>query len=113
MSTASLHARLTPLFESLKQTQHLITRLSKLPSTPGSAAPGRDEGDARIELSTEIHQSLKEQEEDFELVRQEAEDLLNSSNWAKRKDIGGESNREKGRNDLASQVAKLGEDLKM
>lgn len=113
MSAASLHARLAPLFDSLKQTQHLITRLSKLPATPGSSAPDREEGDARVELSTEIHQSLKEEEEDYELVRQEAEDLLQSSNWARRKDVGREGNREKERNDLASQVTKLGEDLKM
>lgn len=113
MSAASLHARLAPLFESLKHTQHLITRLSKLPHSPGSSAPIRDEGDARIELSTEIHESLKEQEEDYELVRQEAEDLLNNSTRGGRRDVGRESNREKGKDDLASQVARLGEDLKM
>lgn len=113
MSTASLHARLIPLFDSLKQTQHLINRLSKLPSSPGSSSSDRDEGDARLELSSEIHQSLKEQEEDFELVRQEAEDLPDSSVWARRRGNITESLRETGKNDLASQIAKLSDDLKM
>ena len=113
MSTASLQARLAPLFDSLKQTQNLINRLSKLPSTLGSAPSNPDEGDTRIELSSEIHQTLKEQEEDFELIWQEAEDLSTISSWARRRDSGRDSNKEKERNDLASQVAKLGEDLKM
>ena len=113
MSTISIQARLNPLIESLKQTQHLISRLSKLPSTPGSSSNNPDEGDARVELSSEIHQSLKEQEEDFELVRQEAEDLTNNSNWARRRDTDRDVNKERERNNLISQVAKFGEDLKM
>ena len=113
MSITSVQARLNPLFDSLKQTQLLISRLSKLPSIPGSSPNNPDEGDARVELSNEIHQSLKEQEEDFELVRQEAEDLTNSSHWARRRDSSKDTNREKERNDLLSQLAKLGEDLKM
>lgn len=112
MNAQALQARLTPLFDSLKQTQQLITRLSKLPSTPGSSPSNLEEGDARVELSAEIHQSLKEQEEDFELLRQEVEDQTNSSSWAsnaRRRDSG----REREKTDLAAQVARLGEDLKM
>ena len=111
MNAQALHARLTPLFESLKQTQHLITRLSKLPAQPGANLANLDEGDARVELSAEIHQSLKEQEEDFELLRQEVEDQTNTSSWsvsARRRSSG--KDREK--TDLATQITRLGEDLK-
>ena len=112
MSTQALNARLTPLFESLKQTQQLITRLSKFPAPPGSSSSSLDEGDARVELGAEIHQSLKEQEEEFELLRQEVEDQTNTSSWSssgRRRN----SVKDSQRTDLAAQVARLGEDLKM
>jgi len=112
MKAQALHARLIPLFESLKQNQQLITRLSKLPAQPGSSPSNPGEGDARVELSAEIHQGLKEQEEDFELLRQEVEDQTNTSSWsasARRRDSG----RDREKTDLATQVTRLGEDLKM
>ncbi len=112
MSAQNLNARLTPLFESLKHTQQLTSRLSKLSTQPGSSPANPEEGDARVELSAEIHQSLKEQEEDFELLRQEVEDQTNSSGWsssATRRDSG----RDREKTDLASQITRLGEDLKM
>ena len=112
MSTQALDARLSSLVESLRQTQQLITRLSKFPAQPGSSPPNLDEGDPRVELGAEIHQSLKEQEEDFELLRQEIEDQTNTSSWsssARRRD----SVKESQRTDLAGQTARLGEDLKM
>lgn len=112
MTTQALLARLTPIFESLKQTQQLITRLSKFPAQPGASSLKPDEGDARAELSAEIHQSLKEQEEGIELLRQEVEDQTNTISWsssARRRD-GGKDNQ---RTDLAAQVTRLGEDLKM
>ncbi|KAK4698174.1 protein transport protein SEC20, partial [Lecanoromycetidae sp. Uapishka_2] len=112
MSSQTLYVRLAPLFESLKQTQQLITRLSKLPAQPGSSPSNPEEGDARVELSAEIHQSLKEQEEDFELIRQEVEDQTNTSSrsaHARRRDSG----RDRERTNLATHVARLGEDLKI
>lgn len=112
MTTQALNARLTHLFESLKQSQQLISRLSKLPTQPGASSSAPDGGDARAELSAEIHQSLKEQEEDFELLRQTVEDQTNVSSWsssARRRDSGKENQRV----DLAAQITRLGEDLKM
>lgn len=112
MNVQTLDNRLTSLFESLKQTQQLISRLSKLPSQPGSSPANPEEGDARVELSAEIHQSLKEEEEDFELLRQEFEDRTTSSNWSastKRTD----SKKDREKTDLSSQITRLGEDLKM
>lgn len=112
MSLQSLRARLQPLFDAHKQTVHLIHRLSKLPATPGSSSLDSETGDARLELSTEIHQSLKEQEEELELLRQEVEDRTNTASWnsrARRRD----SLRERERTDLAAEVARLGEDQKL
>ncbi|KAL8824017.1 MAG: hypothetical protein Q9191_005367 [Dirinaria sp. TL-2023a] len=111
MSVEDINTRLVPLFDSHKQTLRLINRLAKFPSQPGSTAPGSESADARVELGTVIHQSLKELDEEFELLRQDAEDLTNVSSWtsgARRKD----SERERERTDLAAQVTRLGENLK-
>ena len=104
-------ARLTTLFESLKQIQQLITRLSKLPAQPGSSPANPDEGDARIELGAEIHQRLKDQEEDFEVIRQEVADQTATSSWSS---AGRPRNSGRGSADadLAAQVTRFGEDLK-
>lgn len=111
MSVEEINARLVPLFDSHKQTLRLINRLAKFPTQPGSTTPGSESADARVELGTVIHQSLKELDEDFELLRQDAEDLTNGSSWtsgARRKD----RERERERTDLAAQVTRLGENLK-
>ena len=112
MTAQALNARLTPLFDSLKQTQQLINRLSKFPAHPGASPSSSDEGDALVELSAEIHQGLKEQEEEFELLRQEVEDQTNTSGWlssTRRRDSAKDSQR----TDLAAQITRLGEDLKL
>ena len=111
MNAHASEARLTTLFESLKQIQQLITRLSKLPAQPGSSPANPDEGDARIELSAEIHQRLKEQEEEFELIRQEIEDQTTTSSWSSA-GRPRNSGRERADTDLAAQITRLGEDLK-
>ncbi|KAI4103546.1 MAG: hypothetical protein L6R37_003763 [Teloschistes peruensis] len=109
MSVQSLNARLQPLFDAHKQTVHLIQRLSKSPATPGSNSSDPDAINVRLELSTEIHQSLKEQEEEFELLRQEIEDQTSWTAAARRRN----NEKERERTDLAAQVARLGEDLKI
>ena len=112
MTTQELASRLTTLQENHKQVSQLITRLSKLPAQPGSTSPSSNQSDVRLELSEEIHQSLKEQEEDLELVRQEVEDTTSGASFspaARRRD----SVRERDRTSLETQVARLGEDLKV
>ena len=109
MNPQKLSERLTPLFEAYKQNLHLIHRLSKLPAQPGSSL-NPHAADARAELSAEIHQSLKEQEEEFELLRQEAEDLTSTGSWVTARRRDSEANNE--RTGLAAQVTRLGEDLR-
>ncbi|KAL8842408.1 MAG: hypothetical protein Q9170_000536 [Blastenia crenularia] len=112
MSVQSLRARLQPLQDAYNQTIHLIHRLSKLSAVPGSSSLDPEAADTRLELSTEIHQSLKEQEEELELLRQEVEDQTNTAGWAsgaRRRN----SEKQSERTDLAAQVARLGEDQKL
>ena len=115
MTTQALTLRLTALSDAHKQTLQFINRLAKLPIQPGSSSLDPNEADARLELSAEIHQSLKDQEEEFELLRQESEDLTNntsSGGWgsaSRRRD----SENPSSRTAVAAQVARLGEDLKL
>ncbi|KAL1651317.1 Protein transport protein sec20 [Diplodia intermedia] len=108
-ATSSLTTRLAGLSDQNKQTVQLIHRLAKLQFQPGSTPLDGEEGDVRVELSSEIHDSLKLQEEELELLRQEAEELTTGGALgSKKKDS--EKEREKSR--LSIQVARLGEDLK-
>ena len=112
MSAQTLNVRLSQLSESLKETQHSITRLGKPHCQPGSSLHSPEEGDVRVELTAEIHQSLKEQEEDLDLIRQEFEDQRSTTGWVSNS-RGRDSGREKETSDLAAQVTRLGEDFKM
>ncbi|KAF2459891.1 hypothetical protein BDY21DRAFT_377471 [Lineolata rhizophorae] len=97
MTTHALASRLTTLSDAHKSTQHLIARLAKLqPSSPsgasspfrspsasfaslpnGSSAAEFEDGatDARAELTAEIHEQLRQQEEELELLKEEVEEL--------------------------------------
>jgi protein transport protein SEC20 len=109
-TTQSLTTRLTTLTESNKSTGHLIQRLAKLDFQPGSQPLNADEGDVRLELSAEIHESLKGIEEELELLRQEVEDVLQpgTASLGRRRD----STKEGERSRLAVLLARLTEDLK-
>lgn len=100
--------RLTALSESNKTVQQLIQRLAKLDFQPGSQPLNTEEGDVRLELSAEIHESLKGIEEDLELLRQEVEDLVGAANSGRRRD----SVRDGEKSRLAVLLARLTEDLR-
>jgi hypothetical protein len=109
-TTQTLTTRLTALAESNKATGQLIQRLAKLDFQPGSQPLSTEEGDVRLELSAEIHESLKGTEEDLELLRQEVEDVVGSgASFARRKDSKTEGERSR----LAVLLARLTEDLKL
>ncbi|KAI9828697.1 MAG: hypothetical protein M1832_001800 [Thelocarpon impressellum] len=72
MSMSTLSALVTQLSDAHRTTSLLITRLSKLPYTPGSVAA---DDAVRVELGAEIHARLKEQDDALELLRQEVDDL--------------------------------------
>ena len=109
-TTQSLTSRLNLLSENNKAAVQLIHRLAKLDFQPGSQPlDGLEDGDVRLELSAEIHESLKSIEEELELLRQEVEDITSqSTGLGRRKD----SSKESERNRLAILLARLTEDLK-
>ncbi|GME22436.1 sec20 domain protein [Neofusicoccum parvum] len=107
--TSSLATRLASLSDQNKQTVQLIHRLAKLQFQPGSTPLDGEEGDVRVELSSEIHDSLKLQEEELELLRQEVDEITTGGALgSKTKD----SERERDKSRLSIQVARLGEDFK-
>lgn len=81
MSFDALQERLTTLQETTSQVKDLIHRLAKLDFQPGSVPlpqPGdADDDDENVatELSAEINQTLREEEEELELLQEEATDL--------------------------------------
>jgi protein transport protein SEC20 len=108
MSATELAQQLAQLSESLKTTNALITKLSKLAFQPGSEPLDSDANTVRVELSQDIHDSLKQLEEELELLKQEAEDLTTSTRTHTRRDS--ERQREGAR--LSGQVSRLAEDLR-
>ncbi|KAK3714746.1 Protein transport protein sec20 [Vermiconidia calcicola] len=103
-ATNQLAQQLSQLVDSLKSTNTLITRLSKLSFQPGSE-PLDSSSSVRIELAQDIHDSLKQLEEDLELLKQEAEDLGTAH---RRRD----SERDRDRARLSAQIVRLDEDLR-
>lgn len=107
-ATTTLITQLTTLADSLKSTNTLITRLSKLQFSPGSEPLDSHSGSlARLELAQEIHENLKELEEELEFLAQEAEDYKSDS--ANRRFRNNSSGNEEAR--ITAKVARLGEDL--
>ena len=109
MSALDINTRLKSLSEANRSISQLISRLSKLSPSPD---PQTEESQDRVELSADIHQSFKELEEEFELVKQEAEDITTAGSWssgARRSN----SEKDKERVAVATQVERLGEDLKL
>ncbi|RMZ66897.1 sec20 domain [Pyrenophora seminiperda CCB06] len=110
-TTQALTTRLNTLSESNKAIGQLIQRLAKLDFQPGSQPlDATDEGDVRLELSAEIHESLKDIEEKLELLRQEVEDVTLQSTFTGRRRNSTKDN-EKSR--LAVLLARLTEDLRL
>lgn len=75
MSFEGLQERLTALQETTAQLKELIERLQNLDFQPGSVPLGADEENVASELSTEIGQILREEEDEIELLQEEVEDL--------------------------------------
>ncbi|KAF2118549.1 Sec20-domain-containing protein [Lophiotrema nucula] len=108
-TTQTLTTRLNALSEQNKNTLQLVQRLAKLDFQPGSQPLEEGEGDVRLELSAEIHETLKGIEEDLELLRAEVEDYIGGQgSTGRRRDSARES--EKSR--LAVLLARLTEDLR-
>jgi len=75
MSFQSLSERLTALQESNAQLKDLIERLATIKFQPGSIPLENEEGNAITELASEIQQTLKDQDEDLEVLQEDINDL--------------------------------------
>jgi protein transport protein SEC20 len=75
MTFQTLSERLTALQESNAQLQELIDRLATIKFQPGSIPLDNEEGNVMTELSSEIQQTLKDQNEDLELLQEDVYDL--------------------------------------
>lgn len=75
MSFESLVERLTALQESNAQLKDLIERLATIKFQPGSIPLDNEDGNVATELTEEIHQTIKEQDEDFEMLQEEVYDM--------------------------------------
>lgn len=112
MTTQELQPRLKSLFEAHREAAALISRLYKLGTLSTTGSPRPEDSESRVELSAEIHQSLKEQEEEYELLKQEVEDYTSGGSWGsggRRRD----SEKDRDRISVVTQVERLGEDLKL
>ena len=110
MSVHEIATRLKSLSETNKSLTSRISQFTR-PSDNQSSETTIDI-QARAELSAEIHQELKELEEEFELAKQEAEDITVVGSWSSGARRANEE-RDRERVAIAGQVERLGEDLKL
>lgn len=76
MSFQIISERLKALQESNTQLKELINRLAGINFQPGSIPLGdNDDDNVMQELAAEIHQLIREEDEDFELLNEEVEEL--------------------------------------
>ena len=133
MGLQALSTRLNALLDAHKLTQQSIYRLSKLisnssngsngygnspsnsfnlSSSTRSFAPGAATDEVRQELVSDIHESLKQQEEDLELLLQEIDEVFEAGGLGGSSGRRRNSERERERARVAAQAARLGEDLR-
>lgn len=106
----SLSSRLLSLSESNKSNAVLIGKLARISFEPGAPTEGEDTtADDRVELSSQIHDNLKQQEEELELLKAEVEDVTGTSSQSHRRR---DNDKEAENRRLNIQVARLSEDLK-
>ncbi|KAH8657642.1 Sec20-domain-containing protein [Tricladium varicosporioides] len=75
MSFEAVSERLAALQDSNVQLRDLINRLTSIKFQPGSVPVESEEGNAITELTLEIQQTIKDQDEDFEILQEEVCDL--------------------------------------
>ncbi|KIN04049.1 hypothetical protein OIDMADRAFT_194209 [Oidiodendron maius Zn] len=75
MSFEIVSERLKALQESNVQLKDLIDRLANLKFQPGSIPLDEEEENAKAELTAEIHQIIKDQEEDLDTLQEDVIDL--------------------------------------
>jgi protein transport protein SEC20 len=75
MSFQIVSERLKVLQESNLQLKDLIDRLANLKFQPGSIPLDEEEDNVKVELTAEIQQIIKDQEEDLTILQEDVIDL--------------------------------------
>jgi hypothetical protein len=75
MSFQALSEKLATLQESNAQLKDLIDRLATIKFQPGSIPLDNEEGNVIAELTAEIQQTIRDQDDDFKLLQEEVKDL--------------------------------------
>jgi hypothetical protein len=113
MSSLSLSQRLQALADSYKETLKLIHELRQFSPSSYTDQSDGDPDERRVELATEIHDNLREQEDTLETLRQQFEDGFVAPNHRRdlpRRGGGAGPNEDRERN--ADLLDRLTEDLK-
>jgi protein transport protein SEC20 len=75
MSFQIVSERLKALQESNALLKELIDRLANLKFQPGSVPLDDDENNVKVELTSEIHQLIKDQDEDLAILQEDVTDV--------------------------------------
>ena len=75
MSFQSLSEKLATLQASNAQLKDLIDRLATIKFQPGSIPLDNEEGNVITELTAEIQQTIRDQDDDFKVLQEEVKDL--------------------------------------
>lgn len=75
MSFEVVSEKVRALQESNLQLKELIERLANLKFQPGSIPLDEEEDNVKVELTSEIHQIIKDQEEDLSILQEDVIDL--------------------------------------
>jgi len=111
MTTKELANRLKSFSDTNRELSQRITKLSKLSPSIAEDSERDEEPESRVDLAEEIHANLKDLEAEFELLKQEAEDVTGTpggvSGSRRRNSI-----QDRDRIGLITQIERFGEDLK-
>ena len=87
MSFESISERLTALQDSNAQLKELIDRLANIKFQPGSIPLDDDEDNVMTELTSEIQQTVRELEEDWEGIEEDILDLSGKGEEGERRRV--------------------------
>jgi protein transport protein SEC20 len=87
MSFEVISERLTALQDSNTQLKDLIDRLATIRFQPGSIPLDDDEDNVMTELTSEIQQTLREVEEDWESLEEDVLDLSSKGEEGERRRV--------------------------
>jgi protein transport protein SEC20 len=118
MSSQQLFVRLDALQTSIKESLQLIQRLATL--RPDDVDNQDTTSDSfRADLAAEIHDGLKQQEEDLEMINQDVEDVVSlagpDGRYSRRSGhiVRRDEERDRENADLLSRSSRIGEELKL